>query len=34
MLKKKNKVSFVFFIISLYSIIGVVLGYLFAEYLL
>ena len=33
-LKKKNKTSFVFFIMIFYSIIGLGLGYLFAEYLL
>ncbi|MDD2940954.1 MAG: hypothetical protein PHW49_09540 [Acinetobacter harbinensis] len=33
-LKKKNKASFVFFIIILYSIIGVGLGYLLTEYLI
>ncbi|WP_256939096.1 hypothetical protein [Acinetobacter harbinensis] len=33
-LKRKNKASFVFFIIILYSIIGVGLGYLFTEYLI
>ncbi|SPL69617.1 hypothetical protein [Acinetobacter stercoris] len=33
-LKKKNKASFVFFIITLYSIIGFTLGYIIWEYLL
>ncbi|WP_426453088.1 hypothetical protein ACPF64_10395 [Acinetobacter sp. KB005] len=33
-LKKKNKASFVFFIITLYSFIGFGLGFIIWEYLL
>ncbi|WOE32200.1 MULTISPECIES: hypothetical protein [unclassified Acinetobacter] len=33
-LKKKNKASFVFLIITLYSLIGFILGYIIWEYLL
>lgn len=33
-LKKKNKASFVFFIITLYSLIGFSLGYVIWEFLL
>nr|WP_086202560.1 MULTISPECIES: hypothetical protein [Acinetobacter] len=33
-LKQKNKTSFVFFIMIFYSIIGIGLGYLIAEYVL
>ncbi|CAI3114042.1 hypothetical protein [Acinetobacter] len=33
-LKKKNKASFVFFIITLYSFIGFGLGYIIWEYFL
>lgn len=33
-LRKKNKTSFVFFIMILYSFIGVGLGYFFTDYLL
>jgi len=33
-LKKKNKASFVFFIITLYAFIGFGLGYLIWEYIL
>ncbi|QSQ97348.1 hypothetical protein [Acinetobacter indicus] len=34
LLKKKNSASFVFFIITLYSLIGFGLGYVIWEYLL
>ncbi|MCK7610067.1 hypothetical protein M0D70_11815 [Acinetobacter portensis] len=33
-LKKKNKASFVFFILVLYSCIGTAVGFLFIDYLL
>ncbi len=33
-LKKKNKASFVFFIIVLYSCIGTAVGFLFIDYLM